>query len=285
MKEKFVTLKVNGVDTDYAISNYGRILIKSNRKEKSTFITNKGYEQTTVQINKVSKHIFVHRAVYESFKGAIPIGMQINHIDGNKLNNTLSNLEVVTPQENIDHSWHIGLRKVGDRAGELNPNCKHNENEAVAVYQLICKTTLTHKQIAELLNLDFRFVKNVAEGMWADVTGYNKEAVKRNYKFTEAEELILWYLYRVKDYKGKKLAKIMGIEKGVVNNKINYINRNKKDKMDKKIQKPKVIEMVQKFLGGSYKDDDEYIDDNYYDEDDIPKKDKEFKGLRITINK
>ena len=53
----------------------------------------------------------VHCLVWEAFVGEIPNGMQINHIDGDKHNNTLENLELVTPKENIQHAWKTGLCK------------------------------------------------------------------------------------------------------------------------------------------------------------------------------
>jgi len=52
----------------------------------------------------------VHRIVWETFVGEIPEGLQINHKDGNKLNNHLSNLEVVTPKENMRHAVRTGLK-------------------------------------------------------------------------------------------------------------------------------------------------------------------------------
>lgn len=52
--------------------------------------------------------IQVHRMHWEWRVGPIPEGMEINHIDYNPANNRLSNLEVVTPQANIDHSTKGG---------------------------------------------------------------------------------------------------------------------------------------------------------------------------------
>lgn len=45
--------------------------------------------------------VYVHRMVYEAFKGEIPKGMEIDHIDRNKHNNNPDNLRVVTKSENI----------------------------------------------------------------------------------------------------------------------------------------------------------------------------------------
>ena len=61
-------------------------------------VNNSGYEFITCKgQNKVS----VHRLVYEAFKGTIPEGMEIDHIDRNKRNNNPDNLRVVTHSENM----------------------------------------------------------------------------------------------------------------------------------------------------------------------------------------
>ena len=61
-------------------------------------VNGSGYEFITCKgQNKVS----VHRLVYEAFKGEIPEGMEIDHIDRNKRNNNPDNLRVVTHKENM----------------------------------------------------------------------------------------------------------------------------------------------------------------------------------------
>lgn len=61
-------------------------------------INNSGYGFITCEgQNKVS----VHRLVYEAFKGEIPEGMEIDHIDRNRRNNNPDNLRVVTHKENM----------------------------------------------------------------------------------------------------------------------------------------------------------------------------------------
>ena len=48
----------------------------------------------------------VNRLVYEAFNGDIPEGMQVNHIDENKCNNALSNLNLMTPKQNSNWGHH-----------------------------------------------------------------------------------------------------------------------------------------------------------------------------------
>lgn len=265
MKEKFTKLSINGISTDYLISNYGRVLTKNGESIKRTQINHGGYEKVALQINKKNKLVSVHRAVYESFVGQIPEGMQINHKDGNKLNNRINNLEVVTGSENMQHAWKTGLCKKQNRKGQLNPNyrtgvnnpnSKHTSEEAISVYAMLAGTKLSHKDIAQMLNVEVAFVDDIASGAWGDITNYSKEEVKRNYCFSKKEEKILWYLYR-EGYRTKELSKILGISKDCINNKLTYIRRNKMEKMDKKITNPKIEKMVNKLLG---KDNYKYYD-------------------------
>jgi predicted DNA-binding protein YlxM (UPF0122 family) len=78
-----------------------------------------GYFQVTLFDEKNRKiSAKIHRLVYETFVGKIDDGKEINHKDGNKQNNSLSNLEIVSRSENIKHAFKIGLKT---HVGEHNP--------------------------------------------------------------------------------------------------------------------------------------------------------------------
>ena len=64
-----------------------------------------------VVLSKDNKHTAfnVHRLVYETFNGKIPEGMEINHIDEDKSNNSLENLNLMTHKENIN--WGTGIER------------------------------------------------------------------------------------------------------------------------------------------------------------------------------
>lgn len=114
---------------NYLVSNYGRIYSKNVKRIMKTTRTRKvnGYEVVMLCKGNKMKGFLVHRLVYQAFVGEIPNGMQINHIDENKLNNNVSNLEVVTPSQNISYGsatqrrlktlrskyseWSVQLRK------------------------------------------------------------------------------------------------------------------------------------------------------------------------------
>lgn len=88
----------------YIVSDTGLIwaIKKDGLKLKKQHISPKGYKKTN--IDKVP--LFVHRIVMEAFKGKSDL--TVDHIDGNKLNNSLDNLEYVTIQENIKRAWDNG---------------------------------------------------------------------------------------------------------------------------------------------------------------------------------
>ena len=85
----------------------------SGRKEipprRAESIGGKGYLRVVVRVEsgKVAG-IGAHRVVWETLRGPIPEGMQINHKDLNKQNNHPDNLEVVTGSENMNHSYANG---------------------------------------------------------------------------------------------------------------------------------------------------------------------------------
>ena len=64
-----------------------------------------GYFQIKLRKNHKRKAYYVHRIVWETFKGKIPNGYEINHIDQDKSNNCLSNLELVSHSENMHKSF------------------------------------------------------------------------------------------------------------------------------------------------------------------------------------
>ena len=104
-------------ETGYYISNTGLVKckdgsIKSPREDKY------GYDRVNLYINGENITKTVHQLVAETFLPN-PFDLpQINHIDGNKKNNNVYNLEWCTAQENIDHK-KIVLRNTGSKPNQL----------------------------------------------------------------------------------------------------------------------------------------------------------------------
>lgn len=109
---------IKGYEGIYEISNLGRIksLKRNNNrclidKIMKQYIGKQGYLQVRLCKNGKSKLHKVHILIANAFidnPNNLPI---INHIDGNKTNNTISNLEWCSYSHNIKHAYDIGLRK------------------------------------------------------------------------------------------------------------------------------------------------------------------------------
>lgn len=95
----------------YQASNFGRIKsLNYNNTGKEQIlkpISDKdGYLLVSLSKNGKPKTYKIHRLVWKTFNGKIPEGMQINHIDEDKSNNRLDNLELMTCKENINYGTH-----------------------------------------------------------------------------------------------------------------------------------------------------------------------------------
>ena len=104
---------------DYLVFKEGFILSKKNGKFRILRPSKTGYKRHYCFVNLCKNgtisHFYVHRLVADAF---IPnpdptTKTQINHIDGNADNNHYSNLEWVTPKENTQHAFRLGLSPSG----------------------------------------------------------------------------------------------------------------------------------------------------------------------------
>lgn len=102
----------------YRINIDGEIhsLINNIIKKQST--NHKGYKCIYLCKGGKRKKFYIHRLVASHFMD--DCDKQINHIDGNKTNNNVDNLEWVTPRENMLHAYKSGLHK--RYVGKENPN-------------------------------------------------------------------------------------------------------------------------------------------------------------------
>lgn len=74
-----------------------------------TYVNNSGYECIKINRKGNKKHFLIHRLVAEAFIENPFCKTEVNHIDGNKLNNNVCNLEWNTYSENLKHAFATGL--------------------------------------------------------------------------------------------------------------------------------------------------------------------------------
>ena len=94
----------------YSASNYGRIRNEGTGRIMHTFMTPRGYLSLTLRRDNKQVPVAVHRLVAEAFLGGPHPGLDVNHIDGDKTNNCIENLEWCTREENVRHAVQTGLR-------------------------------------------------------------------------------------------------------------------------------------------------------------------------------
>lgn len=105
-KEIWLSIKYNN---NYEISNFGNVRNKKTKRLLKPAISNKGYYMVALS-NKSQSHTYtIHKLVMEHFNRCAFDEEVINHIDHNKLNNKIDNLEYVTQKENIQDAWNNGL--------------------------------------------------------------------------------------------------------------------------------------------------------------------------------
>jgi len=117
---------IDGYNGIYQVSNYGNVYVKGKsiiRNNISYFLKPKymkcrfdsdGYLIVGLTKNKKQYTHRVHRLVCEAFLENKLNKPQINHIDGNKSNNNINNLEWCTAAENVQHSFRLGLNKYSE---------------------------------------------------------------------------------------------------------------------------------------------------------------------------
>lgn len=94
-------------DDNYKVSNYGKVYSKRTKKILKGEITQKGYVRVKLSNDK---RYLIHVIVAKAFIENILNKPQVNHIDGNKQNNRVDNLEWCTQSENHKHALNTKLK-------------------------------------------------------------------------------------------------------------------------------------------------------------------------------
>jgi len=104
---------VAGYESMYSVTAGGSVWSHKTSKFLGIRQRPDGYCVTDIRDGaQVKKTVYIHHLVADAYLDKTDESLEINHIDGNKANNNIGNLEFVTRSQNIQHSYDIGVRKV-----------------------------------------------------------------------------------------------------------------------------------------------------------------------------
>lgn len=104
--------------SNYAVSSFGRIRNSLTNHILKPWISSRGYMYVSLSRHSKVKHKSVHRLVAEMFLGKHPT-MEVNHINENKTDNRLTNLEWITHKDNLNYGSHNERMKATKRKMKL----------------------------------------------------------------------------------------------------------------------------------------------------------------------
>lgn len=147
---------IGGYEDLYWVSDLGRV--KSVNGVMTGYYGK--YHSVCFSKGKGQRTFNTHRLVAETFIGRIGPGMCVNHKDGNKYNNKLSNLEIVTNGENLKHAFRMGLRTKKGESHHLN---KITENDFREIKKLIL-LGIPQKEIGRRFGIHQSTVSDIKTG-------------------------------------------------------------------------------------------------------------------------
>ena len=136
-------ITINGF-SNYEISDEGLVRNKVTQYILKGRLSKSGYYQVSLKEDATGKfkNQYIHRLVAIHFIDNSENKREVNHKDGNKLNNNLNNLEWVTTSENQKHRHSIGIRKTSNRKVGMfdkDGNLIQEFNSIVEAYQTLNK--------------------------------------------------------------------------------------------------------------------------------------------------
>lgn len=159
-------LPVEGYYGLYEVSNYGRIRNSRGRIMHPEKNKRNGYLQLCLKKDGVTKMHYVHRLVANTFLPNMFELESVNHIDEDRTNNCVWNLEWVTIKENNNH---------GNRNKKLSKSLKNNPNKKKSVLQytmdgeLVCEWS----SLSEIRRvLGYKYVFLCCSGKYKSYKGY-----------------------------------------------------------------------------------------------------------------
>jgi len=153
---------VVGYETIFIISNMGRVFSKRTNKILKQGKVKSGYSVLSTRVEGVCKCFRIHRLVAMAFIDNLNDLPEVNHKDGNKNNNIVSNLEWVTGKENVQHAFKMGLNKAKKRI--KNSGSKLTEEQVEFIIKNAKKNggKYSSRELGEMFNVHHTNISKAA---------------------------------------------------------------------------------------------------------------------------
>lgn len=161
----------------YKASNLGKIKnIKTNKILKPYQDKNRKYMNSHLSKNGIAKVIRTHKLIAQTFISNPNNYFVINHIDGNKENNRVDNLEWCTQKHNVKEAWRLGLSKPSEKQKEAAKKfCQTTKTKKVAQYNKkmeLIKVWTSQKEASIKTNISKTAINNNIMGLSKSAGGY-----------------------------------------------------------------------------------------------------------------
>ena len=146
--------KIKGYE-NYLISDRGRVYNYKYKKFRKLGNV-RGYHQVDLCKNGVMKTLAIHRLVALAFIPNPGNKRTVNHIDGCKTNNHISNLEWNTQKENVQHSWSSGLAK--PKKGIKHGMAKLSEDQVLEIRRLHKTGDYSYRALGKMFGVHYSLI-------------------------------------------------------------------------------------------------------------------------------
>lgn len=182
--------------SNYAISDDGLIYSKLRKVLiRKTFNQNNYVVATIIDDNGYRAPRRIHRLVYMTYIGPIPVDMILDHKDGKKYNNRSTNLEAVYQHENIKRAFDIGLIDRRWEIDDIHKICKMLE-ENIPSKKILKSIQLSgHKNYRDLTMLIHNLINQkqhcqISKGY--NIKNYNSALNKKDRVLSESKVIEIW---------------------------------------------------------------------------------------------
>lgn len=124
----------------------------------SPILDSTGYMVVTLCQDGRRQRTSVHALVASAFLGPRPAAADVNHLDSDRANNALPNLEYATRAQNVRHGYVHGM---ADAKGERNGHARLTESDVVQIRSLPSDTAANRREIARAFNVSYATVLDV----------------------------------------------------------------------------------------------------------------------------